>query len=245
MKKKRSYLITVLSAVLAALALCASSCSIEFEKKQEAETVTETEADTEAQSAPVTPSDTLEGCLFIGDSRTEGLRVTNSLPGADVFSIVGLTVFDVTEREMVTGDGSSRSLDHFLTDGTYEKVYILLGINEISADLDTVAGAYSELISLVRKSQPGAKIIVQANPHVASWRSSLGDSYNNGNVDLLNGKLFALTDGEDVCWLDANPILIDTEGGLRAEYSEEDGIHPNRSCYTVWGEWIVSQNANF
>ena len=122
---------------------------------------------------------------------------------------------------------------------------MLLGINEISADLDTVTATYSDLISLVQSYQPDAKIIIQANPHVTTWRSSQGDAYNNENVNILNEKLHALTNGTTICWLDPTPLLDDESGGLNEAYAEGDGIHPNRDCYIMWGEWILSQNINY
>ncbi len=240
--KKKTAILLFTAFILLAAAFCLASCSMTVESGLEAASPDSTVA---SEQPAAQPAISLSGCLFIGDSRTEGLRVTESLPGADIFCSVGMSVFDATERRMTGDDGGSYDLVHFLSSGSYKKVYILLGINEINADLDTVTETYSELISLVRGYQPEAKIIIQANPHVTAWRSSCGDAYNNENVDLLNQKLYALTDGESICWLDATPILDDEEGGLRMEYAEEDGIHPNRDCYVMWGEWIVSQNARY
>ena len=242
MKKKTAISYFAVFILLASTVLCLASCSLTVESGLETASHDNTTA---AEQPAAQPEISLSGCLFIGDSRTEGLRVTDSLPGADVFCSVGMSVFDATERVMTTGDGAGYDLVHFLSTGNYKKVYILLGINEINADLDTVVDTYSSLIDLVRGYQPDAKIIIQANPHVTAWRSSLGDAYNNDNVNLLNEKLYALTDGISICWLDATPILDDEEGGLRMEYAEEDGIHPNRNCYVMWGDWIVLQNAHY
>ena len=170
--------------------------------------------------------------------------MTDSLPGADFFCTVGQTVFDITSKELSV-DGVSCDLGQLLSQKKYEKVYILLGINEIGSDLDAVAEEYSGLIDFIFAYQPGVKIIVQANPHVTTARSYYGDAFNNGNVDLLNQKLRSLTNGFSVCWLDASPILDDGSGGLAEEYAEEDGIHPNWECYVMWGAWIVAQNAKY
>lgn len=240
--KKKTAILLFTAFILLAAALCLASCSVTVEQVREAALPDSTTA---AEQPAAQPEISLSGCLFIGDSRTEGLRVTESLPGADIFCSVGMSVFDATDRVMTGDDGGSYDLVHFLSTGNYKKVYILLGINEINADLDTVVDTYSSLIDLVRGYQPDAKIIIQANPHVTAWRSSCGDAYNNDNVNLLNQKLYALTDGDSICWLDATPILDDEAGGLREEYAEEDGIHPNRNCYILWGEWIVSQNARY
>ena len=239
MKKKNVIIYIALCIVLAMAALGVSSCGLD----EETEIATATPDSQLVGDEPAKiPEITLAGCLFIGDSRTEGLRQAGSLTDADIFCSVGMSVFDATTRVMTTGAGAGYNLFHFLSTGSYKKVYILLGINEITRDLDEVTETYSELLSLVREYQPDAKIIIQANPHVTTWRSSSGDACNNENVDLLNSKLYALTDGESICWLDPNPLLDDENGGFRAEYAAGDGLHPNRDCCIIWGEWIVAQN---
>ncbi|MBQ7714778.1 MAG: hypothetical protein IJT70_02790 [Clostridia bacterium] len=221
--KSLSYIL--LFVLIISSAFCAASCTF----KEDADT------------PPQDPDGTLSGCLFIGDSRTYGLEMTNSLPDAEYFCYTGWTVYHALSETLYV-DGEYYTLSELLSSRDYRKIYVLLGINEISYDLDAVTEKFSELISLIRSCQPDAKIIIQANLHVTTARSSLGDAYNNNNVDLLNQKLYGLTDDKTVFWLDANQILDDSSGGLREEYAEEDGIHPNADCYSIWGEWITSQN---
>ncbi|MBQ7669136.1 MAG: hypothetical protein IJS45_00265 [Clostridia bacterium] len=201
-------------------------------------------ADTDNADTQTDIDDSLEGCLFIGDSRTVGLEMAGSLAEADFFCAVGQMVADITDVELYF-DGSYCDLCEVLSGREYRKIYIMLGINDIATDLDEVAKKFSELIDLVRSYQPGSKIIIEANLHVTTARSYYGDAFNNDKVDLLNRKLKALADGSSIFWLDANPILDDDYGGLRTEYAEEDGIHPNFGCYVMWGEWIALQNVKY
>ena len=242
---KKNYLsCIVLILLLAAALLFASSCAFTVTVDVDTESAEKAPDGTVSDETSSEPDDTLAGCLFIGDSRTEGLKMAGSLPEADFFCAIGQTVFDITGIELPV-DGLYLDLRQLLSGKEYRKVYILLGINEISADLDEVAEEFSRLIDLIRSYQPGAKIIIEANLHVTAWRSNFGDAFNNDNVDLLNQKLKAMTDGSSILWLDANPLLDDESGGLREEYAEEDGIHPNFGCYEMWGEWITAQNANY
>ena len=228
MKKKILPSLILIVALLAASAFCTASC-----------TLTGGEDKTSAKR-----SDDFTGCLFIGDSRTCALEMTDSLPGADFFCKEGWTVFGAAS-ESIFIDGGIYDLRARLSSRDYDKVYVLLGINEIGGDLDAVTEKYSELISTIRSFQPEAKVIIQANPHVTTARSSQGDAVNNANVDLLNQKLRSLTDGTAVFWLDANQILDGETGGLNEAYAEADGLHPNRDCCIAWGRWILSQNGNF
>ena len=229
MKKKIFLSYILLFVLLASAVLFAASCA----RGGEAET-----------AAPEEPDDDLSGCLFIGDSRTYGLEMTDSLPGADYFCYAGWTVFDALNGTLFI-DGADCSLGQLLSSRDYKKVYILFGINEIGGDLDAVTEGFSELIYLIRACQPKAKVIVQANLHVTTARSSYGDAINNGRIDLLNQKLRGLTDGSAVFWLDANEILDNSAGGLDEAYAEEDGVHPNWNCYIMWGQWIASQNGKY
>ena len=43
--------------------------------------------------------------LFIGDSRTDGLRLYSGIKGADFYCYKGLTVFEMDDRAVVELDG--------------------------------------------------------------------------------------------------------------------------------------------
>jgi hypothetical protein len=185
------------------------------------------------------------GCLFIGDSRTEGLKMVGVLKGADIFSTVGMSSFGAM-GQIATVDGiGDVSLAQLFGMRQYSKVYILLGINEIWSSADSIAAKFSELITFIQTNAPGAKIIIQANLHVTTSKSNSDATFNNTNINNLNAKLQALTNGSTICWLDANTILDDSTGGLNESYSGGDGIHLNWNCYTMWGEWIATQNGKF
>lgn len=248
MKYKSSLSYFLIFLLLAAVLLCTASCSLfnepKLEEVDEPDTV-ETEPETEApETMPPEPDVTLDGCLIIGDSRTEGLRRTGILREADFFCAVGISVFDAPVTEVVIDD-CSYTLEGRLSAKIYDKVYIMLGINGMSSGIDEVAKEYANLLSLVRSYQPDAKIIIESNIHVTTLRSNYDEVYNNTNLDALNEMLRAMADGKTIFWLDVNPLLDDDMGGLRSDYSEEDGIHPNRNGDLVWGGWLVAQNENF
>ena len=239
-----------------------SFSSIEITSETEAEIVPVTEPETEPVTEPVTeyiePVTTQQwtptpvedgafsGCLFIGDSRTEGLEMVGVLDGADVFATTGLSVFGALggTYDTVAGVGEV-TLTQLLSMKSYNKVYILLGINEIGYDHSVLADKNRELADLVRSYQPGAKIIFQANLHVTTARSNSDSVFNNANVNSLNDRIRALTNGSTILWIDPNTILDDSTGGLSENYAAGDGIHLDWNSYTMWGEWIAVQNAKY
>jgi len=240
MEKKRHLSYIALFVLLAAAVCQIASCAGGGEKVTE-----ESTADIEVEPVFSPASDgALSGCLFIGDSRILGLCLADALPGADFFCSVGMSVFSAT-TEVYEQDGCRYKLGQILAEREYDKVYIMLGLNEIGYDYDNIVTMYTKLISYVQGFQPEARIIVMANTHLTTAFSSENELYNNENVDLLNERLYELTDGSRVFWLDSSEVLDDESGGLKAEYSEKDGEHPNWEANRSWGEWIVSQNANY
>jgi len=236
--KKLSYII--LFVLIAAAVFFTASCgSREKAKTEEAAPKTVTE--------PVFPPVTdgaLSGCLFIGDSRTEGLRKAGALPGADTLCAERMPVYNAV-CEAVFFDEYCYDLEQLLTERDYAKVYVMLGMDEIEYEPEEIADVYADLIEFVRELEPNAKIIVQANIHFTTERSFHGDNCNNVRMDALNEEICALTDGVTVFWLDPNQYLDDDTGGLRADWAEEDGIHLNSTGYEAWGEWILEQNENY
>ncbi len=211
----------------------------------EPEPVPEPQPEPQPQPTPAPYDGSAGGSLFIGDSRTDGLRLTGALPGADIFCSVGLSVFGATSSVITVEGVGDVTLAQLLSMRSYSKIYILLGINEIGYDHDTLATKFSQLISFIQGYQPGAKIILQANLHVTTSRSSTDAVFNNANINSLNSKLQALTNGSTIIWLDANQLLDDASGGLNETYSGGDGIHLTWNCYTMWGQWILSQTAGY
>ena len=84
-------------------------------------------------SVPVLPSEpaSMAHCLLIGDSRTVGIREYAGLEGADFFASTGLGPHKIgTARISVPGLGKLL-LEELLAARTYDRVYIMLGINEV------------------------------------------------------------------------------------------------------------------
>lgn len=198
--------------------------------------VTTTRPQTGGDPVPVTMQD----ALFIGDSRTDGMRLYSKMSGVDYFCATSMTVYGVqTATPSVAGYGTI-SLSSLLQKRSYDKIYILLGINEIGNNLDSIAAKYSELVTLVRTLQPDAAIFIQANFNVTAQRSSKGDSINNTRINGLNERLKAFANGSDIFYLDANHLFGDGYGNLLPTYTW-DGVHFQAFAYPIWAQWVNEQ----
>lgn len=263
---KKSNLITLLSLILLIVAVVLFMC---FGKAGKSEKETETGSTTESSTVSV-PSETpstdspekttestkpsesaatkpstvsMNDALFIGDSRTVGLMEYAGIEGADFFCTVGMSVYNIDDKDVDVPNMGKISFEKLLESKSYGKIYIMLGINEIGYNFNRTISEYNKLIELIKSKQANAVIFVQANLHVTNSRSESDKVVNNGAINKLNTELSKMADGKTVFYLDANQIFDDADGGLSTDKSQ-DSTHLYGKYYKEWGEWIVSQTAS-
>ncbi len=175
--------------------------------------------------------------LFIGDSRTVGLKDYANLGGADIFAENGLNVFRLFKDPVPVPGRGKVTLDSMLSTKQYDKIYIMLGINEIGYDLDRVIDFYGKALDTLQARQPGATIYIQANLMIQKSRSDRDSIYNNNNMRYLNDHMAAFADGAKRIFVDVNPLFGDGAGNLAPQYAHDD-FHLIGSWYTVWADWL-------
>ena len=179
--------------------------------------------------------DYFSDALFIGDSRTVGLRDYSGLYNADFFCKVGLTVHRVFN--VLNTDGSGMTLMDKLKNNTYGKVYIMFGVNELSDDLERNAAKFCQLLKTVKKYQPEALIFIEANLHVGKARSESWEFYSNERLEEYNKMLSINADFESIFYIDINEVYDDEEGNLSAQYTG-DNLHLYGHSYGPWVEYL-------
>lgn len=107
-----------------------------------------------------------DDALFIGDSRTVGIAEYGNLKNATYFADVGLNVYVAQTKAVAVKNVGTVTLPQLLSQKTFGKVYIMLGINELGNNLDDITAKFSSLVDSVRAAQPDAIIYVEANLHV-------------------------------------------------------------------------------
>ncbi len=183
--------------------------------------------------------------LFIGDSRTVGIRDYSGLNDPDYFCTVGMSIYNYSSDKVNVSGVGSVSLDELLSKKQYGKVYIMLGINEVGYHIPTTASRYSALVEKIKTAQPNALIFIQASLHVSKNFETSSKNYydiNNKRINELNSELAKLADYDRVFYLDANSIFDDNNGAL-ASSTTGDGVHLYAKYYPLWTDWIVRQTA--
>lgn len=208
---------------------------------------TDAPVETTAPTDAVTPTDgsgeekpdqsVFDDTVFIGNSIFEGLYRFGIITHGKFFTKVGLNVNSVMTD---SADGSSVPIIDEMKDGSYGKVVILLGTNELGwPNYTTFISKYSGLIDAVWQRQPGIKVFITALPPVSEKTDQTNSNgVNNANIQKMNGLLKELASTKGVYFIDVPSSLYDANGCLPEEASS-DGIHLNLKYDRIWADHIT------
>lgn len=194
-------------------------------------------------SSPVPQSDSVgmewfDDAAFIGNSRSEGIRLYKIIPQADVFADRGLMIDTVLTKPVIKTEAGKVTVIDALKEKQYGKVYIMLGTNELGWPyVDVFAEKYAEMVRAVREAQPDAQIYIQSILPVSTEKSQKDKIYNNEKITQFNEAIRGVAEREQVYYVDVQSALRDEDGGLPKDAST-DGVHMNKEYYGVWLEYI-------
>lgn len=192
----------------------------------------------EEPSAPVKPEDPFTNALFIGDSRTVGIAEYSGITEADFFAFTGMSVYTAFKKESAVGSWQKGTLlADALQARQYDRVYLMLGVNELGYNFQKTVERYGEMVQQIRELQPDAYLILEASLHVTKKRSDTDSTFNNSNIDRMNQAQAAYADGEHIFFIDVNPVFDDETGALNQDYTF-DNTHPYGKYYSKWADWL-------
>lgn len=178
-----------------------------------------------------------DDALFIGDSRTVGLRDYTDLPEhADFYCETSLTIYKVME-ENFKGLGT---IQEALEAKDYGKIYIMAGINELGrGTTENYMEKYTEVVDTLRKLEPEAKIFIQGVMRVSGKKDSEDAIFNNSNINARNNAVATLADNKNIFYIDVNEVVCDEDGNLNADYTF-DQIHLLGVYDELWKEFLLA-----
>ena len=184
-----------------------------------------------------------DDAVFIGNSRTEGLKMYSGLTKATFITEVGLTVKTIFTDYCDISGGYKNLCFSELDSREFSKVYIMLGMNELGWVYESVFKEdYGKIIDKIREINPDAKIYIQSIIPVSKWKDSNDTTYTIYNVDRLNTQLRALADEKEVHYVDVAEGLMDEEGYLPYE-ATLDGVHLVPEYCVKWLDYLKSHTA--
>lgn len=199
-------------------------------------------------SVTVPESEAVDGsyfddAVFVGDSRTEGLKMYSGLDSSQFFSSVGMDVDKVFTDQVVSLNGQLLTVAQALEQASYSKVYIMLGMNELGWVYESVfADNYARIIDTIRESHPDATIYVQSILPVSQWKDGSNDIYTNANVVRLQKALVAMCEEKGVNYVNVAEGIQDEQGYLPSE-ATQDGVHLTPEYCQRWMDYLKTHTA--
>lgn len=159
-----------------------------------------------------------DNIVFLGDSITERYHIDEFYEGYNIVNsgIGGNQTIDI-----------SSNMKERLYRYNPSKVFLLIGTNDLNnyKKPDEVAKNIDKIIKQIKKNRPYAEIYVESifpvNNKDFKERNA---GHDNKNIKKTNKLIISICKKNNVKYLDIYKHLIDNEGNLKKEYSE-DGLH--------------------
>lgn len=175
--------------------------------------------------------------VFLGDSRTDGLRLYSGLQHGTFLCSTGATVESVFSKAVETPAGELPLLDA-LAALDCGKIYIMLGINELGWNgTETFRTQSTELIQRLQKDHPDAEIVIQSILPVSAEKDAEGRYVNNGRIKEYNQVWLELAEKFDVAYLNVAEGVAGEDGLLPSELCY-DGVHLNKAGCQMWLDYL-------
>lgn len=200
-------------------------------------TIQETIPETAPPSSSV-ENDYFNDAVFIGDSRTEGFFMYTDLTNAKAFAHKGLTVDTVFTDPVVNMNGSKLSIVEALRQTSFQKVYIMLGVNETGWAYNSIfIEKYTKLVEEIQIINPNATIYLQSILPVSSEVSSTHDYIKNEKINEYNGFIKQIAEEKNVHYLNVSEAVAAPNGALPDD-AAVDGIHLKKEYCEKWLEYL-------
>ena len=194
------------------------------------------------ESGPVEDDSFFENAVFLGDSRTEGLQLFGGLGAGTFYWARGMSVFraDSEDYRLFEVDGEKLTMMEALAKGSYDKVYIMIGVNELGYPVESYEKGLSELLDKAIAAQPEAVIYLQMMPPLNDpmcRANKLGSYLNNENLSRFNEAVVRMAAEKRVVLLNTAEVYTGEDGQLPQELAN-DGCHFAYSAYSLWADYL-------
>ena len=125
-----------------------------------------------------------------------------------------------------------------VTEGKPAKVFILIGINDISRNVPDsfIISNYAKIIQRIKAASPSTKIYFHTLLPVNNEFKQFKNHYNKDeHILFVNSALKELAVNEKIYLVDLYPNFLNKENKLDKAYTV-DGLHLNAAGYKVWAD---------
>jgi lysophospholipase L1-like esterase len=159
------------------------------------------------------------------------------MAGTDWMELLGRT--DVRNRG-ISGDITFGVLERLneVTEGMPAKVFVLIGINDISRNVPDsfIVDNYRKIIQRIKAGSPKTNIYFHTLMPVNNEYTQFKNHYNKDeHILYVNKELKTLAAKEEITLIDLYPHFLNKEKKLDKRYTI-DGLHLNAKGYQLWAD---------
>ena len=178
-----------------------------------------------------------DDAVFLGDSRTDGLRIYGGMNHGTYLQFTGATVESVFSKAVETPMGTMPLLDA-LARMECGKIFVMLGVNELGWNgTETFRNQSALLIQRLQEDHPDAEIVIQSILPVSAEIDAEGRYVNNRRINDYNQVWLELAEEFGVSYMNVAESVVDAEGCLPKELCY-DGVHLNKAGCRQWLEYL-------
>lgn len=184
--------------------------------------------------------DWFDDSAFIGHSLIEGFREFSKVDSnIHYFTATGLSAAGATSySRFALPDGGTGTLAAGLSQKQFRKVYVMLGVNEISTSKARFQENMTSVVETIRANQPAGIPIYILELTPTTRAKSENTVFNRANVQRLNEVLVQLCQEQECYLVDLCACFADGDGYLPSELST-DGVHLTAPQYRVMADYLL------
>lgn len=181
--------------------------------------------------------------VFVGDSITEGMTIYSGMSNAKILAYTGINFSTIGSAQvMKQEDGTRTTILDELGKAQYNKVYVMLGGNEVrDMSKEAFLERYEKVLDQIRELQPDAILYVQSMTPVTE-----NNNYNmdNARIDEFNEAILEMCKRKEFYYLNVAECMKDERGMLPTEASPKDGMHFGQEYFDKWFAYLKTHTVD-
>ena len=209
------------------------------------------------QSAAVNKS-YFDDAAFIGDSISLKLKtycLSGALGKANFFTVGSFSTVNALRPVSESSTHPSYQGTKMLAEDCVaacgaKKVYIMLGMNDLTYGIDKTIERYKTLVSRILEKSPDAEIFVQSMTPMRKDSRVWGSKLNNDNIREYNARLLDACKEMGWYYIDVQSIMWDEAGEqMRLDYCSDPGagnmgMHMTSAGCKAWVDYLLTHTVD-
>ncbi|HHX22276.1 MAG TPA: hypothetical protein GX722_10845 [Clostridiales bacterium] len=187
------------------------------------------------------PAEYFYDAVLVGDSLSEGFRLSNALPDITVLAKIGQSAGGIMTTRSYKLDGKKVKLQEYLHSLNPGKIYLWVGSNGIDQfKVSHIVPQYAKMLDMLVTEFPDTVIYCMSlAPIIESRARKQYPNYTNKKIVEFNKELVRLAGERNCYYLGVHEVLVDEKGALKSAFSAGDGIHMKQEGYQQVAEYLM------